>query len=630
MDVHMKSNSHFKFGTRDAAGHSAQPGDELTSLSREEQETLYFFEQTIDSLEQSLEEDELRPQVQALRDPLQVPNGASNPGPHLQTGPKEQDIIDLVRPKPDLVQTRETFTPTSPDFQNLIQPPDSHFEIKPRSEPVDPSYLSDYNPPIADSHPSYHPPGSVPTPVLIAQKIAETQTGSGSSVLSASSLLRRRSSEFDKSTSSKSSPPPTFTKPARYPSNISVILGSREQPNQSLANINIEERRAQMLANLSGTSHPLVQDEPDGTQRNTPTRSVSFRDPTPEKSRMEALSKLGLTRNRAMSGGVSLPSSPLEPLTTEQSSTNLERSDLPKQPTAHVPEPNILNSPLRDPSSPTHSFSSSKPPEIISGLNVLSISTPPEVSSPPSRSAMATTSSKVPETNPRSPVLSYRKPEDPQPDVQRNLETASYSAQQNDYFPFPPPPPPVETSPEFNSYGGKSVVVNPSGAVKSDSPSSPISPEPKNLPPILATPSEFNPYGGKSKVMAPVAVPVSRRDLPDILSSHLDKSQTESISSDSNSYGGKTRTVNPSGRPSEGLSRTLKPPAPLPAPRPQRHSHHGPVPSPKSPPRALSPEHRRRTSSQFRPQGITVQFSGKGATDESRREALRKLGLLKD
>lgn len=620
MDAHMKSNSHFKFGTRDAAGHSPRRRDELASLSREEQETLHFFEQTIDSLEQSLEEDELRPQIQAFN--------ASNLGPQLQASPKEQDIIDLVRTRPDLVQTRETFTPTSPDFKSLIQPPDSHYEIKPRSD------LSDYNPPITDSHPTYHPPGSVPTPVLIAQKIAETQTGSGSSVLSASSLLRRRSSEFDRSTSSKSCSSPTSTKPARYPSNISLIVGSREQPNQSLANVNIEERRMQMLANLAGTSHPLVQDEPDQTKRNTPTRSVSFRDPTPEKSRMEALSKLGLSRNRAMSGGMSLPSSPLERLTTGQSSaTNLERSDLPKQPTAHVPEPSVVNSALRDPSSPPHSFSSSKP-EIINGLNVLSITTPQEASSSLSRPTMATASSKILETSPKSPALSYRRPENPQPDVQRNFETAGYSppeaASQKDYFPFPPPPPPVETSPEFNSYGGKSLVVHPSGSFKSDSPSSPISPEPKSLSPILMTPSEFNSYGGKSKVMTPIAVPVSRRDLPDILSSHLDKSQTESIPSDLNSYGGKTRTFNSPGRPTEGSPRTLKPPAPLPAPKPQRHTLHGPTSSPKSPPRALSPEHRRRTASLFRPQGITVHFSGKGPTDESRRDALRKLGLLKD
>lgn len=32
----------------------------------------------------------------------------------------------------------------------------------------------------------------------------------------------------------------------------------------------------------------------------------------------------------------------------------------------------------------------------------------------------------------------------------------------------------------------------------------------------------------------------------------------------------------------------------------------------------------------LRPQGITVQFSGRGSTEEARREALRKLGLLKE
>uniref|UniRef100_A0A3B3ZNX2 Proline and serine rich 2 n=1 Tax=Periophthalmus magnuspinnatus TaxID=409849 RepID=A0A3B3ZNX2_9GOBI len=348
-----------------------------------EQEILHFFEKTIDSLEQSLEEDELRPQMQAFNN--SVVDGASKSGPNCRSNPKDQDIIDLVRPKPDLVETKNTaFTPTNPE---------SHFEVKPRSDP-DSLPLTEYNPSLPDSHPVYHPPGSIPTPVLIAQKIAETQTG-GSTVLSASSLLRRRSSEFDKSTSSNKQGPPTTTKPARYPANISVILGNREQQNSSLANINIEERRAQMLANLSGTTHPLLQEDlqQDQTETNSPTRSMSFRDPTPEKSRMEALSKLGLARNRASSG---------------------------------------------------------------------------------------------------------------------------------------------------DSHRGSA------------------------------------------------------------------------------------------NRPSEGSSRTVKPPAPTPAPRPPRHSYHGPTAVPKPPQRALSPDNKRRTGSLFRPQGITVQFSGKGASEESRKEALKKLGLLKD
>lgn len=659
MDVRMKPNSQLQLGTNEATGHN--PGDELKFLSQEEQDILHFFEQTIDSLEQSLEEDELRPQIKSLNNSAHVVDGASSTGPNLHANPKEQDIIDLVRPKPDLIQTKDTtFTPTSPDFQSLIQYPESHFEIKPRNEQVDSLPLSDYNPPSTENYPTYHPPGSIPTPVLIAQKIAENQAGGGSSIISASSLLRRRSSEFDKSTSTNKQGPPTSTKPARYPANINVILGNREQQNQSLANINIEERRAQMLANLSGTSHPLVQEESqqDQKERNTPTRSVSFRDPTPEKSRMEALSKLGLTRSRALSGGVSLPSTALEPLSgVAASTTKLEKTELTNSSMSQVSNPatlpNMLSSTDGELSTPSHSLVSSKQPEIMSTPNVVPITTPQEQSiphntkllEPSSPSTILTTSSNVSETKHRSPVVSYGKQEIPPPDVQKNLES-SYSPpssfSQKDDFLFPPAPPPVEIGgnwlPEFNSYGGKSIVVNPSASFKSDSPSSPVSPEPKSIPPVIATPSEFNAYGGKSKVMTPITVPVSRRDLPDILSSHIDKTHivqkpSENVSSGSNSYGGKSVSINPSGsarRPSDGLPRTSKPPAPLPAARPPRHSYHGPTVMPKSSQRSLSPEHKRRTGSLFRPQGITVHFSGKGPTDELRREALRKLGLLKD
>ncbi|KAJ0056844.1 hypothetical protein NL108_000631, partial [Boleophthalmus pectinirostris] len=248
------------------------------------------------------------------------------------------------------------------------------------------------------------------------------------------------------------------------------------------------------------------------------------------------------------------------------------------------------------------------------------------------RPAVESTNIKLPETSPRSPLLSYRKPDAPSPDSHKRLET-KYTPQpaytQNDYFPSPPPP--VETSAEFNNYGGKSIVVNSSASFKSELPPSPVSPEPRILSPVLATPPEFNSYGGKSKVMTPI--PASRRDLPDILSSHIDKSQTqhsENAPTEANSYGGKTRIINASvsaSRPSEGSSRTVKPPAPAPAPRPPRHSYHGQTAAPKSPQRALSPDHKRRTGSMFRPQGITVQFSGKGTSEESRKEALRKLGL---
>lgn len=103
-------------------------------LSREEQECLQFFEETIDSLEESLEENDLR--VGQVK-PLAIgsgrfeevdgpPTSSPKPGVILSSplanplSPKE-DIIDLVQPEPDLVPTRELiFNPTSPGSVNLL------------------------------------------------------------------------------------------------------------------------------------------------------------------------------------------------------------------------------------------------------------------------------------------------------------------------------------------------------------------------------------------------------------------------------------------------------------------------------------------------------------------------------
>lgn len=471
------------------------------------------------------------------------------------------------------------------------------------------SLPSEYNPPLpsgsygpTDSHSSYHPPGCIPTPVLIAQKIAENQAG-GTANFHPSSFLRRSSLETDKPPSySADLPvkqgPPISAKPSRFPANISVILGSKEHQNQSLANVNIHERRAQMLANLSG-SHPLLQEDPQQAMeqkaRNVPTRSISFKDPSPDKSRMEALSKLGLTRNRAMSGGMSLLS--LDPLTgAETSAKPLEASAPPVTETSiRLPESNVTTSRQ----SQIHVDRKS---EILR------------------TNSLRSHEDRNPQPNPSPPAVtqsSYYPP------LLENKASTS--------------PPPEVTLLEFNSYGGKSIVVNPSVSSRSEPATSPTSHEPKILPPALANPSEFNPYGGKTKVMVPAPVAVTRSDLPDILSSHIDKSQTlpaksELLPTELNSYGGKSRTINPStglNRSSDSPAKSFKAPAPTPAPRPPRHSYHGAV-TPKAAQRALSPDHKRRSGSLFRPQGITVQFSGRGTTDASRKEALRKLGLLKE
>ncbi|XP_073337285.1 uncharacterized protein [Pagrus major] len=720
MDLRLQANPQLHYGINGGAGRSSRPGedDTLKFLSREEQECLQFFEETIDSLEESLEEND--PRLGQVKHPaigsgpfdeVDVPPTSSpKPGVILSSplasplSPKE-DIIDLVQP--DLVQTRELiFNPTSPDFQSMVPTPESHFEIKPMRDSID-SLPSEYNPPLpsgnygsTDSHSAYHPPGSIPTPVLIAQKIAENQAG-GTSNLLPSTLLRRSSLEAEKPPSySTDLPvkqgPPTSVKPTRFPANISVILGSKEHQNQSLANVNIHERRAQMLANLTGP-HPLLQEVPQQAMeqktRNAPTRSISFKDPSPGKSRMEALSKLGLSRNRAMSGGTSLsvtPDSttldllpgegtsakPLEasvPQTTETSTrlpevdvTTLHQSQVNVDRKSDILRTDSLRSQEdRNPHPPRQiQINADRKSEILRTDSLRSQEDrnphPPrqiQINADRKSEILRTDSLRSQEDrNPIPPrqiqINADRKSEilwtdslRSQEDRSRQLSPSPPTATQSSYS--PPPlehktsisPPPEVSSVEFNSYGGKSIVVNPSHSTRSEHATSSVTHEPKVLPPALAHPSEFNSYGGKSKVMTPVPVAVNRSDLPDILSSHIDKSQTlparsEARPSEPNSYGGKTLTINPSAglnRSSNSSAKSFKAPAPTPAPRPPRHSYHGAVSTQKPAQHAMSLEHKsRRPGSMFRPQGITVQFSGRGATDESRREALRKLGLLKD
>ncbi|XP_038123078.1 proline and serine-rich protein 2 [Cyprinodon tularosa] len=573
MDVHLQGNSQLHYRVNGGTSQNAGPGGDNTLhiLSPEEQECLQFFEETIESLEESLDEEKQRLGQRRApehhRQAVEQVDGLPSLAPN-------HDIIDLVHPEPDLVHTKEPiFNPTDPDFRHMVPPPESHFDIKPRHD----SFSPDYNPPLrsasfgpSDTHSSYHPPGSVPTPVLIAQKIAENQ-GDGTSNLHSSPLLRRLSDSSEKSPGDRSNysvkhGPPTSAKPSHYPPNINVVLGGKEHQ-KPVTNVNMHERQEQMLANLAGTSHPLVQNNSkqglELNAQNSPSRSISFRDPAPDQSRMEALSKLGLTRVRAASLQMTPDTSSQVPLRSPDH--RAVSPDTSLEPRAPIPP-----HPLRSHDERSYQLS------------------------------------------PSSPTMSPKH--------------------------CPSPPPAEVTSPAFNSFGGKSIVVHPSIPHKNEPPISPTSPEPKNVQLTPSNTIEHSPYGGKSKVITPGTAPVAKANLPDILSSHIDSKEPvpakpERHSAELNKYGGKSRTFDPvSGlyRTSESHSKSVKLPPPNPAPKPPRHSYYGALPSQKPPARASSPEYRRRPTSMFRPQGITVQFCGRGAMDESRREALRRLGLLKD
>ncbi|XP_024228869.1 flocculation protein FLO11 [Oncorhynchus tshawytscha] len=657
MDVRVQANPNLHFGVNgghDGANRNSRSrpfeDNALQFLSQEEQDCILFFEETIDSLLTAPVVDELDgpgPPILASAPSTVTPRSALD----RPTSTKDQDIIDLVRPaQPDLVHPIQApFKSSMPDFtQNMVMNnPERHFDNKPRREGME-NFPTECNLPLPGKdnapygHALYQPVGSVPTPVVIAQKIAENQGSRGNTNILSSSLLsnHRRNLDLENIERPPTSPdypikqgPTTSAKPNHYPVNISMIMGSNQHHSDSLASVNLQDRKSQMLANLSGTSHPVEAEELHGLQKvqvNLPTRSVSFRDPTPNKSRMEALSKLGLSRNRSPSGDFSL-------IITPKSSTNAKPAAAP-----------------------------------------IPIATPTPVPTP-----TLTPMSKPGVARQASPL----------PPVTVNTNSSHASIHDNK----PASPPPEVSSKDFNSYGGKTIVVNPSKAAAA-APST--SSHGSKAHPVTSH-SDFNSYGGKTKVMKPAPVTTTRPDppQPDIQSRAIPPpastsarvmptpasnftpakvmpppvstptparvmpppafnstpakrmppptstsipTKVETMPYEVNGYGGKTRMVTPSHTtPSpittpDILTHTLvrspskaSSPVPSQAPRPFCYS----TPLSSNTVVASPPEPRPKSAvskPSFRSQGITVQFSGRGASDESRRDALRKLGLLKD
>nr|XP_015207919.1 PREDICTED: proline and serine-rich protein 2 [Lepisosteus oculatus] len=374
MDLHLSSAPRLHYGINgnlnniqrhSLSRNSHLEDDALQHLSQEEKECILFFEETIDSLDEEPEDPDLSSGSSTPVEDCPTPASAEDRSPVL----KEPDIIDLVQMNSQPPVLREpVYQPHVTDFRSISTTPESHFEIKPKRELMK-SYSSEFvfpplPPPVADHetdsfhYPAYHPVGSIPTPVLIAQKIAESQRGSGP--LSPTPLPpERRSLEPEKS------PPPspdypgkpgpaTGRKPSRYPGNINVTNSTKDY-NQTIAKaaVKVQERKAQVLANLTGG--PLSPDESSEERptRNLPARSFSFRDPAPEQSRLEALSKLGLTKEHTPAGpSVGKPkvasSTSVSPGKAETFSTDCHSVSNPKAaavPCSSSPKPVVASRP---------------------------------------------------------------------------------------------------------------------------------------------------------------------------------------------------------------------------------------------------------------------------------------------
>ncbi|XP_055970557.1 proline and serine-rich protein 2 [Sorex fumeus] len=235
---------------------------DLTHEEKDVLDVLQFFEETIDSLEAALEE-------QGVCD-----GGAS----HRSPCPLEpEDVIDLVppgpaaeeaAPLPDAVM-QATGTPLagkedaalpntggqgSPEV-TLTDAPGP--ETPPPTSPIAAAPGRPRREPLSPSPPAEHPklPRSVPTPLIIAQKISEKLAGD--EALSPTSPWKE-----GRRTLPCPGEPPAGPRPKlhRFPSNISLTNSAGRDFSQTIskAAVSVQERKARVLANINGVAFPAT------------------------------------------------------------------------------------------------------------------------------------------------------------------------------------------------------------------------------------------------------------------------------------------------------------------------------------------------------------------------------------
>ncbi|NXC95645.1 PRSR2 protein, partial [Certhia familiaris] len=287
--------------------------ESLKYLTHEEQDVLMFFEETIDALEDDLEEMALRDSGIHCQSPRSTEENVSS---HSET----EDIIDLVQSTPessDHEGPASTVTePGSCAFSKLSdatqraespQPAvPAHLPPQPPAPPPTVSETLPLPPPLPP--PVQHPKllRSIPTPLIMAQKISEQQLENRArfpGALKEGNSDRKKApvANGDYSTAPKHPPAPA-PKLHRFPSNINItnVSGKEFSETISKAAVNVQERRAQVLANINGGALLAAELEEklhktDFLSRN---RSSSLRDLSTEQTRYEALTKLGLVKGK--------------------------------------------------------------------------------------------------------------------------------------------------------------------------------------------------------------------------------------------------------------------------------------------------------------------------------------------
>ncbi|XP_075061368.1 proline and serine-rich protein 2 [Mixophyes fleayi] len=293
-----RSSSFDSQGSRRSRSRSSNLDDEnLKYLTNEEKNALMFLEETLDAFEDDIEEPSL-----SLNSSIGYYSPRSTEDSHSDT----EDIIDLV-------QTEHNHAGVTPSDSgiglntsdwNRTQKDTATSESTARSLPVAiPAETiqksnGKFSPELPAERTKLH--GAIPTPVIIAQNILEKKSDNGNG--SALSSKDDKSSELKKSVSTSPIgdghfvfPGSPNAKPGRFPNNINIkLVGKQYNKTIAKAAVNVQERKAQVLANLH---RPASLDEIDGKNHHEPLgRRTSFRDVPSEQTRYEALTKLGLVK----------------------------------------------------------------------------------------------------------------------------------------------------------------------------------------------------------------------------------------------------------------------------------------------------------------------------------------------
>ncbi|NXW48669.1 PRSR2 protein, partial [Nyctiprogne leucopyga] len=280
--------------------------ESLKYLTHEEQDVLMFFEETIDALEDDLEEPVLRDSGIHCQSSRSTDKNASSPS-------ETEDVIDLVQSTPE---SSNYEGPPSRDAEPVLDAtwrtespkPAAPADLPPHPPVPPPPPVSETPLPPPPPPPVQHPKllRSVPTPLIMAQKMSEQQMENRVHFPGA---LKEGNSDRKKTPVANGDyfvapkhPPAPAPKLHRFPSNINITNVSGKEFNETIskAAVNVQERRAQVLANINGGAFLAAELEEklqksDFLSRN---RSSSLRDLSSEQTRYEALTKLGLVKGK--------------------------------------------------------------------------------------------------------------------------------------------------------------------------------------------------------------------------------------------------------------------------------------------------------------------------------------------